>query len=384
MVHIITKLELGGAQENTLFTLSHLDRKNFEPYLITGKEGLLVEEALQIDGVTTYLVPDLIREVRPLTDLKGFFSIFKLLKKIKSNSLSSEKLIVHTHSSKAGIIGRWAARIVKADAIIHTYHGFGFNDYQPFLVKWFYIYLEKITASITSRFICVSQANQNKGIKLGLFKGDKSLLIRSGIDLERFSNPQKTREQVRKELNIPLDTPLVTMVACFKPQKAPLDFVKVAALIKKELPLSQFLLVGDGILRKEIEELRGRLNLNNELHLPGWRRDIPEILNASDCLILTSLWEGLPRVFPQAMCLGLPIVATRVDGATDVIIDGENGFLLNPHDLQGMAEKTVYLLKNPAIAKNMGATGKERIREFDCWIMLRQQEELYNSLLTSS
>jgi glycosyltransferase involved in cell wall biosynthesis len=171
------------------------------------------------------------------------------------------------------------------------------------------------------------------------------------------------------------------MIACFKPQKAPLDFVHVAGLVKKEIPQVRFLLVGDGVLRGDIEQARRESGLEKDLILTGWRRDIPEILNASDCLVLTSLWEGLPRVFPQAMCLGLPIVATRVDGAIDVINDGVNGFLLLPRDVEGMAQKVIYLFKNPERAKEMGERGRAQVKEFDSHTMVKQQEELYLSLV---
>ena len=381
VVHIITKLELGGAQENTLFTLSHLNRERFEPFLITGQEGILVEEALKMEGVKVYLLPHLVREIRPLKDFKALISLVQLLRQIHSLSEDSRHLIVHTHGSKAGIMGRWAAKIASVERIIHTYHGFGFHDYQPKFVKWFYILLEWFTSRITTRFICVSHANREKGIKLGLFKDDQVCLIRSGIDLERFSSPQRSREEVRKELGISLDAPLATMIACFKPQKAPLDFVHLAGLVKKEVPQARFLLVGDGILRGEIEDLKTQLGLEEKLILLGWRRDVPEILNASDCLVLTSLWEGLPRVFPEAMCLGIPIVATRVDGAPEVVKDGVDGFLLPPRDVEGMAEKVIYLFENPDKAKEMGERGKKKVKEFDCYKMVREQEELYSTLL---
>ena len=381
VVHIITKLELGGAQENTLFTVAHLDLCRFEPFLISGNEGILVEEAQKIGGVKTYLLPDLVSEVSPLHDARAFTETVRILREIRSSGDKNARLIVHTHSSKAGIIGRWAAKTAGSEAIIHTYHGFGFNDYQPWLVKWFYILLEWLTSRITTKFICVSAANREKGIALGLFRKDQTALIRSGIDLERFASPQKSREETRKELGIPLDAPLATMIACFKPQKAPLDFVHVAGLVKKEIPHVRFLLVGDGVLRGDIEQARRESGLEKDLILTGWRRDIPEILNASDCLVLTSLWEGLPRVFPQAMCLGLPIVATRVDGAIDVINDNVNGFLLPPRDVEGIAQKLIYLFKNPDRAKEMGKRGRAQVKEFDFHTMVRQQEELYFSLV---
>src|SRR4030042_1947554 len=154
VVHIITKLELGGAQQNTLFTVAHLDRDLFRPYLITNPEGILVPEALALKGVKTFFIPELIREINPLMDVRALFKIKGILQEIKgSNSL----LICHTHSSKAGILGRWAARLAGANAVIHTIHGFGFHDYQPFPFRNSFALLERVTARITDMFIAVSK-----------------------------------------------------------------------------------------------------------------------------------------------------------------------------------------------------------------------------------
>jgi glycosyltransferase involved in cell wall biosynthesis len=167
------------------------------------------------------------------------------------------------------------------------------------------------------------------------------------------------------------------MIACFKPQKAPLDFIKTARLVLAEYPRAEFLMVGDGELRSRIEALADELNIAEKVHLVGWRKNVPQIMHAIDLLVLTSLWEGLPRVLPQAMAAGVPVVASDVNGSREAIRDGINGFLTQPHDIQGIAGKILYLLKHPEEARAMGRNGKGMVQEFDIWTMLRQQEQLY-------
>jgi len=378
-VHIITKMELGGAQENTLFTVNHLNPALFESYLITGPGGELSGEASAFKNFFT--APDLIREVRPWRDLKAFFQIRTFLKKIKSRSPASLPVIVHTHSSKAGILGRWAARSCGMSLIVHSIHGFGFNDYQHALVRGFYILLEKLTARITIKFIAVSRANMDKGVSLGIFSPGKALLIRSGIDLMRFQHPQNPRQVIRQELGIPEDAPLVVMVACFKPQKAPVDFIRACARVRQEAPETHFLLVGDGALRTDVEKEIKTLNLSGCVHLAGWRRDISDILHAADIAALSSLWEGLPRVIPQAMCAGLPVVATNVDGSPEAVEEGVNGFLAAPGDSKKLAELLIDCIRNPEKSREMGMRGKALAAEFDIYKMVQDQEELYKNLI---
>ncbi|UCC66020.1 MAG: glycosyltransferase, partial [Deltaproteobacteria bacterium] len=305
VVHIITKLELGGAQQNTLFTLAHLNRDLFQPYLITNHEGILVPEAQALKGVRTFFLPELIREINPLMDVRASFKIKGILKEIKEGD--STPLIVHTHSSKAGIVGRWAARCAEADVIIHSIHGFGFHDYQPPPIRALFVFLEKVAAGITDAFIAVSRANMKQGVNLDIFPPTKVILIRSGIELEEFKGVSVSGAEKKAELGVDPALPLITMVGCLKPQKAPLDYVEVAHLVlqRKE---ANFILVGDGVLREKVEKKAEGLGLKGQFRLLGWRRDVPEILAATDIFVLTSLWEGLPRVLPQAMAMGIPIV----------------------------------------------------------------------------
>jgi glycosyltransferase involved in cell wall biosynthesis len=173
------------------------------------------------------------------------------------------------------------------------------------------------------------------------------------------------------------------MIACLKPQKAPLDFIKVCDLVRKALPEAHYLLVGDGVLRESVAREIDKRHLQPRVHLLGWRQDIAHLLQAIDVLVLTSRWEGLPRVFPQAMAAGVPIVATRVDGAPEAIMDGVNGFLLPAGDLPGMAQKIIFLLKNPFETRTMGQQGAKMVAEFDIKKMMQQQEALYEELLAT-
>lgn len=377
IVHIITKLELGGAQQNTLFTVAHLNREHFQPYLITNDEGILVSEAMALRGVTTFLLPELIREINPLMDIRALLKIRRIVKSLKKRDAA---MIVHTHSSKAGILGRWGARLAGADVVIHTIHGFGFHDHQPFPIRTFIILLEKLTAMITDKLIAVSKANIQKGVEKGIFPAQKAILIRSGIELKEFQLVKIDKGDKRKELGVEPTLPLVTMIGCLKPQKAPLDYVEIAHLVLHEKD-AYFILVGDGILRDRVEKRMAALGLEKRFKLLGWRRDIPEILAVTDVFCLTSLWEGLPRVLPQAMIMGIPIVATEVDGTPEAVTDGVNGFVLEPHDVKGMAEKIVYLLGHSEKAIDMGRRGKTMVEEFDIWKMLSEQEKLYLGLL---
>jgi len=388
VVHIITKLELGGAQQNTLFTVAHLTRSMYEPVLISGTEGVLVKDAMKLEDVKVYLIPELVREVRPLKDVIALLKLRRILSHLRKSTEvkvpeANSALIIHTHSSKAGILGRWAARLAGIRLIIHSIHGFSFNDFQPSLVKTFYIFLEKVTSLITAKFIAVSNANIEEGIRKRIFTRDKVILIRSGIEIRKLQEVKVDRVKMRRELGVDAGIPLVAMIACFKPQKSPLDFVRIAKIVSDKISDARFLLVGDGILRSKIEKLRERLKIEDKILLIGWRRDIPEIMSCIDILVLTSLWEGLPRVFPQAMASGIPVVATKVDGTPEAIQDGVNGFLLPPGDSEGMAEKIIYLIRHPEKASEMGERGKRLVEEFDIWKMLEQQEELYAHLLTT-
>ena len=378
VVHIITKLELGGAQQNTLYTVSHLDKSKFIPILITGSEGLLVDDAKRL-GIEAHFLSSLVREINPVKDITALLDIRRLLRSIKRPSQSP--IIVHTHSSKAGIIGRWAAYLAGIPVIIHTYHGYGFNDYQSFLKRRLFVLLERLTARITTRFIAVSKNNIEKGINAGIFRSDDVELIRSGIDISEFSDVKVDKAKKKMELGIELDKPLIGMIACFKPQKAPLDFVKAAHLVCQKMSDVRFVVAGDGELRPPMEELINNLGLKDKIKLLGFRMDIPEIMKCLDVFVLTSLWEGLPKVIVQAIAAGIPIVATEVDGSSEVIKNGVNSFLVKPGDVEGIAEKVMNILQKPKDFKFEISDLKSILDEFDINLMVKKQEKLYEALV---
>jgi glycosyltransferase involved in cell wall biosynthesis len=380
IVHVITKLELGGAQQNTLHTVGHLNRERFRPYLITGRGGLLDEEAASMNGVSTFFLPSLKREIKPLNDAAALKQIRAALRRIGSEN-NSAPLIVHTHSSKAGILGRWAAWMEGVPIILHTFHGFGFNDTQFFLIRSLFEAMERWTSRITTHFVVVSKANAQKAIRCGIASKERLTLIRSGIDLSRFQDMESQKGPNRRELGIDEGELVVTMVGCLKPQKAPLDFVRMARIVMEAEPKSRFFLIGDGILRPKVEKAARQLGLTDRFTLLGWRRDIPRILSASDVMVLTSLWEGLPRAIPEAMAAGLPVVATRVDGTPEAVKDGVNGYLVEPGDVNGLAQKTIEILRDRNLRTSMGREGKRRIGPFDIKEMVPRLEELYERLL---
>ena len=289
--------------------------------------------------------------------------------------------IVHTHSSKAGILGRAAAWLAGVPVIIHTVHGFGFTRYQHAIVSRAFIALERLAAKVTTRFFSVSEASRQLGIEVGLFTAGQCVVIRSGVDLKSFRRSSVDTVAKKRELGLEPGRPVIGMVGPMKPQKAPLDFVRVAARVAKKKPDAQFLYVGDGELRQAMEAEIARLDLAKSFRLAGWRRDIPDIMRCLDVFVLTSLWEGLPRVYIEALASGVPVVGTRVDGAAEVVRDGINGYLLAPGDVQGLADRVLSLLANPTLAADMGHEKDLLAQEFDSEVVVRLHEQEYGRLL---
>ena len=374
LLYVITKLELGGAQKQLLSLITNLDRERYNLSLITARDGFLVESALSIQQLTLVRSKFLERSINPVKDFLVFCQIYNFIRKHKID-------IVHTHSSKAGILGRWAARLAGTKYIVHTVHGWSFNDYQnPFWSK-LVIWLERLAALITHRLIVVSDRDLQKGLVNRIGCKDKYKLIRYGIDYQAFS---QKNEDLRKELKLNPTDLLVGMVACFKPQKSPQDFIMLAYLVNQVMPETKFLLIGDGVLRRKIEFLIAKFHLEAKVFLTGWREDIPRVLSAVDIFVLTSLWEGLPVSVLEAMAASQPVVATDTGGIAEVVIREKTGFLLSPGDIKGMAEKLIRLLKDENLRKRLGHDARDSLRDnFTIENMLRNTENLYGNLCNS-
>ncbi|MEI8218651.1 MAG: glycosyltransferase family 4 protein [Elusimicrobiota bacterium] len=373
--HIITKLELGGAQQNTLYTLRHLSRELYMPFLIAGTGGLLDHEAASDTSFTTYFIPELVRSVLPWGDCIAAVKIWKILR-------DQKPAVVHTHSSKAGILGRWAAWCAGVPVIIHTVHGFGFTDQQRPPVRLLFIFAEWLTVLITDTLIVVATEDKKKGLANGIGCEDKYMVIRSGIDIQSIKTALVDREAVRREFAISPTAAVISSIGPFKPQKNLADFVRVAAAISARRSDCIFLLVGDGEQRPMLEKMCSDAGITGQVRFLGWRTDTVRILSVTDVFVMTSLWEGLPRSIVEAMCRGIPVVANAVDGVKEIVKNDQTGYLIKPFAIEEMASKIMHLLDEKTLSHSLGDRGRESITsEFDINIMVREQEKLYDALV---
>lgn len=378
VLHPITRLIVGGAQENTMFTAALLDKNRYQVEILsgpqTGSEGSLIEE-VRARGIPLIILPDMLRQVSPLHDLLALWKMYRLMRQ-------KHYAIVHTHSSKAGILGRIAALLAGVPVIIHTVHGWSFHDYMSPLGRTIYITLERFTAPFTAALIVVAQRDVDKGLKARIGKPEQYHLIRSAIPLEEFDPARVDRQAVRQELGLPANAVVLGNVGRFSEQKNPLDWVRVAGMVGRGNPEVHFLLVGDGPMRAQVEAGLAAEGIAGRTILTGLRRDVPHMMAAMDIFLLTSLWEGLPRVIPQAMAMGLPVIANQADGTLEAIQQGETGYLCAPGALQEMAERCLYLIENPAVRQSLGQKGQAFARqEFDLRSMIAQIEAIYEHFL---
>lgn len=377
ILYVITKLELGGAQKHLLSLITNLDKGKYSIFLFTANEGPLLNDALVIDGLCVKTSLFLERKINFFKDFAALLEIYSF---IRENNID----IVHTHSSKAGIIGRLAARLAKVKIIIHTVHGWPFNDYQAFIARYVYVWLERLAARFSDKLIVVSGFDKGKGLKNRIGDNSKYTLIYYGILFENFGRNEYNINNIRGPLGLRINDLTVGMIACFKPQKSPQDFIKLASLIGEVIPGIKFILIGDGVLREKIEDLIARRGLKNQVLLLGWRRDIPEILHTIDIFVLTSLWEGLPISVLEAMASAKPVVATDTGGIREIISENKTGFMVKPGDINSMAEKLKLLLTNAKLRDEIGRDARHSLGSvFSLEAMVRQTQDLYDNLSRS-
>jgi glycosyltransferase involved in cell wall biosynthesis len=375
VAHLITRLELGGAQQNTLFCTAHHDRAFFEVDLLAGKGGLLDEEAHRIPDARVELLPWLKHSISPAIDL---LALFRLRSYFRSRRID----LVHTHSSKAGILGRVAARLAGVPVVVHTVHGWSFNATQPAPVRTLFVALERFAATATDCLVAVSSGNRHEGLLRRIGRPGQYRVLHSGIDIPAFRQPGVDRAETRRRLGFDDSQTVIGTVACLKPQKAPLDFVRAAAAAHAEEPSLRFFIAGDGRLRREVESMIRRKRLEGIVLTLGWRRDVADLLHAADIFLLTSLYEGLPRAVLQAMAAGVPVVATAVDGTPEVVEDGVTGLLAPPGQPGEAARKLLRMHRDAALRERCVAEARSRLgRAFDIHRMVRDLDELYLSLL---
>ncbi len=376
VLHVITRMIVGGAQENTMLSCALIDRHRFPSDLLcgpqTGSEGELHTET-RSRGVPLVIEPSLVREVHPPKDLLALWRLYRFMRARKYD-------VVHMHSSKAGILGRIAARLAGVGAVVHTAHGWPFTRQQSGLGRQLDIALEKMCAPLCDTIVVVAEPDRVDGLRLGIGQPEQYRLIRSGIEIEGYRDVALTRAEARHRIGVPEDAFVFGTVGRLSPQKAPLDLLAGFERVAGSRPETHLVFVGDGPLRGEVEARAAAAGLTARVHLLGLRRDVAELQRAFDVFALASRWEGLPRVFPQAMAAGLPIVATRVAGAPDAIMPGETGWLVEVGDTEDLARRMLALAEDPPLARRMGEAGRARVGEFSARRMVEQLEALYAGL----
>lgn len=360
VAQVITRMIVGGAQENTLYTARKLgEKENYDLVLITGPglgpEGNLLETLRPQEPFQCVVLGQLRRAINPFRDLIAFIQLFLLFRKEHFD-------VVHTHSSKAGILGRWAAWLAAVPVRVHTVHGWGFHPHQPTLRRGLYVFLEKITAPITNRLITVSNENTKKGVEAGIGKKEQYQTIYSGIEIERFKKNGKGTV-LKEKHHIPRGKVIIGTIGRLAEQKNPVLFVRLASRLRDQEPNCFFVMVGDGPMRKTVEEEIERLGLKNDFLLPGLQKQVHEWVDLIDYFVITSKWEGLPRVLLQNMAAGNPVVASRTDGIEEVIRDGGNGLLLQTEDPAVWAEKVAELIHEKEKAKRLALEASKCVTE---------------------
>jgi glycosyltransferase involved in cell wall biosynthesis len=370
VLHIITNLPVGGAQDNTLLTVEKLDHMKYDVSLLCASEGRWLPRAQQIEDLNLTLVDELTRKIHPLLDLIAFWKIYCFM---KNNNIH----IVHTHSSKPGFLGRIAAQMAGVPIIIHTIHGFPFHDFMNPLLKNLLIRMERLLSKLSDRLVTVSTLNLEKATKLRLAERSKLVNIYSGIEFKKFDT-KVDREAKKRALGVSNGERVVGLVGRLSAQKAPLDFVKAIPKVLKAREDVQFVMVGDGELRDEVLELSRKLGVDSKISLLGFREDVAEILPILDVYVLTSLWEGLGRSLTEAMYMARPVVATNVEGVPELVKNGETGILVEPKDVNSIADGIVSLLSDEREAQKLGQAAKNCITDsFSADVMVRQLEKVY-------
>ncbi len=380
VLHIITRMIVGGAQENTLLSVVGLDAMpeyevTFLSGIDKGREGELLTQARE----TTRLIvlPEMGRSINPIFDLVTFWKLYKLIK-------AGRYHIVHTHASKAGVLGRLAAWLAGTPIIVHTLHSLVFHDYQPWIVNRTWWLAKKICAPVTDFFISVSEVISEKAIDAGIAKPEKFRTIYSGMELDWFLNAKFDAEKVRKEFGIPLDVPVVGKIARLFPLKGHDQLMDAAPEIVKRIPNVRFFLIGDGILLEHLQERAKEYGIFDNFVFAGLidRTRIPEMISAMDVVVHTSLREGLARVLPQALAMGKPCVSFDIDGAREVVINDKTGYLVEAFDSVGLADGVVRLLENEELRRQFGENGRRHVDpNFRAEKMVTDISEVYQMLL---
>jgi len=384
IIHIITRLDKGGSAQNTLLTCLAL----CERYEIILVHGLSLEsqmtdwEKQSVDsgikeaekrGVKVIGIPSLVRSIDPGQDVWGFFSLWRLM-------IKEKPAIVHTHTSKAGILGRWAAKMAGVPIIVHTPHGHVFYGHFGPLGSRFFLLVERLMASITDRIVALTEAERRDYIGFSVSNPDKIVTIHSGVEIDRYTKAEVKIEDKKRSVGLNPKGLVVGTVGWLLPIKGPMHLLNAMADVWQSHPEIRLVFVGKGELEEELRAEAFRMEVSERVILLGWRADIPEIMQILDIFVLPSLNEGMGRVLVEAMAAGKPIVASSVGGILDLVKHGQNGLLVEPGDVSALSLAIRRLLVDKKLRDEMGKQGRIMAQNYSVEKMVRKIDALYSSL----
>ncbi|MHC4235649.1 MAG: glycosyltransferase family 4 protein, partial [Planctomycetota bacterium] len=373
--HLITRLIIGGAQENTLLSCEGLRERGHEVILLagpeTGPEGSLWDR-VEASGLRAIVVDQLRRAVHPWRDWRCLGRLQRLLAELRCD-------VVHTHSSKAGILGRLAAGRAQVPVVVHTIHGMSFNRTQPQPVRALYRALERRAARRTDAFVSVADAMTQQAVAAGLAPQERFTTVYSGMEVERFQPDAEARRRVRQEWGVGRDYLVVGTIARLFRNKGYEQIIAAMPAMVRSRPALRFVWVGDGRDRSRYVRQLTQLGLRDRVHLTGLVRpeQIPGLIAGFDILLHASQWEGLPRALPQALLTEVPVVSFDYDGAPEVVIPGVTGELIPAGDVAGLAAAVGRLAEAPDRRQSLARQGRQRCLEmFDHRTMVSHLDDL--------
>ena len=311
------------------------------------------------------------REINPL-DALAFYELLKLCRRVKFD-------IVHTHTSKGGFLGRIAARLAGVPIVIHTVHGFSFNELTPWWTTAFYVYLERLASRFCDTMISVTNQHRLIAIEKRMASPDTIVTIHNGIDLSRFEGVTAT-ESMRRELSLAREATLIGTVGRLTPQKGQTYLLKAMPRVVRKHPQTQLVFVGDGPQEAELKDLAVELGVADHCRFLGFRRDVPELLACLNIFVQPSPREGLSITLLEAMAARRPVIATNITGNREVVDDGIDGVLCQPMNSTALAKALIDLIENPKKARLLGKRAREKVEQhFEEQMMLKQTLELYRA-----
>ncbi len=377
VLHIITRLDAGGSAINTLETVVRLDKSVYDVDLVSGRTldpGEEIMDFIRRKEVSCVFINDLVREIHPWKDVIAFFRLRAFIKRGQYD-------VVHTHSSKAGILGRWAAWSCGVKKIVHTPHGHVFYGYFSKPVSLVFVWIERLTARITTRLVALTEKGIEEHVALGVGRRDQWVAIPSGIDLAVFFPSASARESVRRQWDVGDTDVIVMSVSRLDPVKNASTLIEAFALLARDNTTARLFFVGDGIERQKLGDLVAARGLEGRVVFAGFRRDAPAVFNAADIFVLASFNEGMGRAALEAMATGLPVIVSRTGGLVAIVNDGQEGLLVSPENVEAWAMAMRTMVTSSELRCRMGEAGRRCVgARFSIETMVSRIAEVYAHL----